>query len=239
MAGPQLLEKRTINAEVATQKKQQIDEGLRIASKVDAVRETLGAEEANLENFRRQTIARVQSEIDGKIGERNALENVLIPMRKERERLLIPPDLTNAREEIKNKTANLEQDISEVNQKKAELEQGISLNIQRERENEIETERIAELKRLALLDRENSYLVLKESKSSSHKMLTEAQKILQENENKEKELNNRGIQLDAREKTLIENETINAIKEKDLKNRERILKDRTDMLIRNENRLKK
>ena len=239
MAGPQLLEKRQVNAEVATQKAQSIKQGLDLAKKVDVLRELKMQEEGNLEKFRTETIAQVQREIDAKIDERDGLEQRLVPMRQEYQLLLTPPDLTKDREEVRTKLANLEQDISEVNQKKSELEQGIVLNIQRERENEIETNRIAELKRLALKDREDSDSVLENAKQTSRKMTEESGAILESANQRELEVKNREIQQDAREKILKTREELSAKKEKDLSNRERLLKDRMDTLTRTENRIRK
>lgn len=74
MAGPKLLDKRIISAELATQKKQQIDTGIALAKKVDSVRETLAEEEKRLELFRINTIKQVQQEIDIKINEREQVK---------------------------------------------------------------------------------------------------------------------------------------------------------------------
>lgn len=68
-----LLPKRRANAEVATQRKQQIEEGLILSQKVDALRQTLAEEQQKLELFRSETVKRVQAEIDAKIRERDEL----------------------------------------------------------------------------------------------------------------------------------------------------------------------
>lgn len=82
MAGPQLLPKSVINADLATQRKIQIDQGVALAQKVDAIRETLQEEEKNLELFRANTIAKVQQEIDAKIRECEAEEQRLHRIRE-------------------------------------------------------------------------------------------------------------------------------------------------------------
>ncbi len=69
-----LLPKRVVNAELALQKKRDIDSGLELARKIDALRETLATEEKNLEQFRTHTIGSVQVEVDAKVHERDALE---------------------------------------------------------------------------------------------------------------------------------------------------------------------
>lgn len=64
-----LLPKKQVIASLALQKKNEIDSGLNLAKKVDALRDTLGKEEANLLSFRSGTIATVQAEIDQKVRE--------------------------------------------------------------------------------------------------------------------------------------------------------------------------
>jgi hypothetical protein len=59
-----LLKKDEIRKELAEERKSQIDEGLAIAKKVDAMRELLQIEQKNLDTFRYKTVALVQKEID-------------------------------------------------------------------------------------------------------------------------------------------------------------------------------
>lgn len=100
MPAPRLLDKRLVNAELATQRKQQVDLGVVLSKKVDAVRESLDTEEARLEEFRSSTIKRVQVEIDAKIRERETLESDNIRLREERIRLSGPLDLVEAWDEV-------------------------------------------------------------------------------------------------------------------------------------------
>jgi len=92
MPGPRLLPKKLVNVELATQKKQQIDQGLALAKKVDAVRETLGEEEQRLETFRTQSIARVQQEIDANLRQKESLEQAIRQRKEELGLLQIPLD---------------------------------------------------------------------------------------------------------------------------------------------------
>lgn len=119
MSGPRLLDKKTVNAEVATQRKEQIDSGLVIAKKIDALRETLSEEERNLEVFRTETIKQVQKEIDEKIKDRDIIHraNVLFQERmnaqeeaaKERE-----AELNQKEEYLNGRYRLLEEIINEV-----------------------------------------------------------------------------------------------------------------------------
>lgn len=71
-----LLPKKLANAEVATQRKQQIEEGLILSRKIDKLRETLAEEEQKLERFRTETVKRVKEEINQLIAVRDALVKI-------------------------------------------------------------------------------------------------------------------------------------------------------------------
>jgi hypothetical protein len=101
MNGPRLLDKKLVNTELASQRKQQIDQGLKLAQKVDVLRETSHLEAANLEKFRVETIKKVQEEIDAKVKERDSLEKGNVSLREERIVLSAPIDLTEAREKVR------------------------------------------------------------------------------------------------------------------------------------------
>ncbi len=59
-----LLAKKTIDSQVSSQKKQQIDEGIKLATRVDELRKTKAEEEKNLEEFRLGAIKVVSQEIE-------------------------------------------------------------------------------------------------------------------------------------------------------------------------------
>lgn len=115
MSGPRLLPKRLINAEVATQKKEQIVQGIAIAKKVDSVREALQTEEKNLETFRAQTIKQVQSEIDTKTIELDMLKKEALRIRaqnEEQEQLIQEREnMLNKKEEYLNERYTLLENI--------------------------------------------------------------------------------------------------------------------------------
>lgn len=74
MPAPKLLDKRTVNASLATERKQQIETGIELAKKVDAVRAMLAEEKEKLERFRSETVKAVQAEIDELIRKRDLLK---------------------------------------------------------------------------------------------------------------------------------------------------------------------
>jgi SMC interacting uncharacterized protein involved in chromosome segregation len=84
--------KSQIDAQVASQRKAQIDEGVRIAQKVDALRETLSMLEAQHEQY----IAGMKGELDRQTSDRvqriAELESEIRELEEKRKLLLAPLD---------------------------------------------------------------------------------------------------------------------------------------------------
>ena len=74
MPAPRLLDKRTVNAELATERKRQIEQGVELAKRIDLLRATLLEEQEKLERFRTETVRAVQIEIDQLIRKRDLLK---------------------------------------------------------------------------------------------------------------------------------------------------------------------
>lgn len=84
MPAPRLLDKKTVNAELATERKRQIDEGRHLTDSIEALREAKVKEEQALEDFRKHTIRVVQIEVDRK--QKEAIERIGL-LRNEEESL--------------------------------------------------------------------------------------------------------------------------------------------------------
>ena len=87
-----LLPKSEIDTLKAKQRQREIDEGLKLTRRVDSIREAIGEEEANLEKFRRETIASIQSEIEPLADKRDLLKKEVQELKSEREEALKPID---------------------------------------------------------------------------------------------------------------------------------------------------
>lgn len=59
-----LLDKKEITADSALERKRQIDEGLRLAKRIDALRQTELEEQAKLGKFRTETLKILKEEVD-------------------------------------------------------------------------------------------------------------------------------------------------------------------------------
>lgn len=73
MPAPKLLPKKLVTATLATERKLEIDKGVKLAKAIDTLRDTKRTEEQALEEFREITIRQVQAEIDALFQERNRL----------------------------------------------------------------------------------------------------------------------------------------------------------------------
>lgn len=69
-----LLQKNEIEAKKTSERRFQLDEGLKTVKKIETVREILALEESNLRKFRETTTKIVQQEIDALIAKKGRLE---------------------------------------------------------------------------------------------------------------------------------------------------------------------
>lgn len=238
MSAPKLLDKKTINAEVATQQKQKIIEGITLSKKVDKVRGTLNEEETRLERFRTETIRKVQQEIDAKVLERDSLENGNQALRRERVQLETPIDLSQAWAEVKEEEKKVQEWT--VNLTQQQIEQNIITA-----DNESQTKRLVRMERnierrdilseKTLIEAECK---LDEASQEVVRTKQQAQKMLANAEQKEKESVEFAQQLIQREKMLRLREKANQTHEIDLSNRERKLRVNEQVFIKAQQYLK-
>lgn len=73
--GMRLLPKSEIDRAKSVDKKREIDEGLKLAKRVDNLREIAASEETSLTNFRNATVAKIQEEITFETGRRDRVKS--------------------------------------------------------------------------------------------------------------------------------------------------------------------
>lgn len=219
-----LLDKKSVNSQLANQKAQQIKEGLTLAKKVDALRETKLEEEKQLEEFRKGSIARVQIEIDSKSLERDRLEKSLIPMREEYQRLLTPPDLTQAWADVKKKEQEVQIKYLLLSQGQSELQNVFALVEKRETMCEAEAQRISVLKTQAenfLAESEIKYTqsidILERAKRDGERLMEEARIAIAHLETRAQQATEREVYVTSEEKRIRAWEVDLAAREKKLK----------------------
>lgn len=227
-----LLDKRTVNAEVATQKKQAIDEGLRLARKVDALRDSVQVEQGNLEDFRKNSIALVQAEIDEKLREKTNLESQLARLRWERQEFNKPVNVSWVT--LGRQKEAIETIKDTLYAKRGELDHGISLNIQRERENEEERRRLSAERLEIEQTLARTQTTEKEAKDLLIVAQEESNRILSDAKEREKIVKQREIAVEDKEVYLTKVEKMQQDKEKEQADKDREINDRYQTLLRTE-----
>ncbi len=141
MGKVRLLSRREVDTRKAMERQQTIAEGAKLAKRVDALRETVAHEEVGLDKFRMETVTKIQSEIDTKIQERDAILEHITTLKGERKALLIPLDAKW--KEVKEREEKVAAKADSTAQREVQLELDISVNVERERRNRIEQDRLA------------------------------------------------------------------------------------------------
>lgn len=232
-----LLPKQLANAEVATQRKELIDQGVQLASKVDVLRETLVKEEGNLQRFRTEITASVQQEIDMHLHKKYSLEKEINGLEAKRTFLLVPldaewkevykeKDLING---LKQGLLGREQLLSESNQKVINLQKEVAIE-----KNRAEDLNHRASQRLTAADE-----TLAEANAWSTKIRKEAQDKLSSADLREKAVSLQEQDILVREQEVEKVWQRVQDKEKDLAIREVQLKDRYETWERSIKRLKK
>lgn len=88
--GMRLLPKSEVDKAKATEQKQAIDEGMKLAKRVDNLREIAASEEENLMNFRRVTVEKIHEEISTKAKRRDELNTEVAILEEKRSKALEP-----------------------------------------------------------------------------------------------------------------------------------------------------
>lgn len=108
-----LLSKTDIQLTKAAERKREVDEGAKLARKVDALRELAAKEQTNLTVFREASIKQVKKEIQDAIEEKNVLLNEIELLKEQRKALQKPLDKEWERlEKEKVKLEVLKEDLS-------------------------------------------------------------------------------------------------------------------------------
>ena len=232
MPAPRLLDKRVVNQELALQKKNQIESGIALAKKVDAVREALGEEEKRLAEFREQSIARVQIEIDAKIRERDSILPEIARLKQERILAQAPLDLKTEWQKVREDALNTSAWEGRLTQQQIEVlakEEDITVSLEKL---EKEKEEIRSEHELAQINLKEAERERSEADSALQRAEDEAQRILQTAQQRnnhlkvrEEDATNREINLSRREEDVQAHEI-------DLSNRETKLKVNQEMFLK-------
>lgn len=228
--------KREVDKAKAADQKRAIDEGMKLATRIDVLRETLLNEEARLVQFRTQSVAAIHAEIDRAGKERESLLEEVRDLKIQREKLLRPLD--EKQRELEEREELLSEKEESVRNDRVTLSQGLTSNENISRQFEAEKGRIADLKRTISENLVQSENTLKQAQEDAQEMRKKAKAILSLAEvrdsdslKREREAAVQAKNLSLREAVLLKGET--KLAEGQIR-----LRDREQTLLRTEQRLK-
>jgi hypothetical protein len=230
-----LLPKSEVSKEQAIQKRQQQDEGLKLAGRVDGLRELQTKEEKNLAQFREKTLAEITKQISEAAAERDGILSEVRRLRSEKQIGMEDVawakfDVDNFAASVKKREEAVEEKSIEIVRKEVLLSKSLKKALADEKTAEVRRQEAEKLQSSAFEDAKESKVALMVAKN------TQEQAILAEERTKEA--------LSAREAILARNEANLAKKEdQNAKDRAEIerdkvrIKDRYAMLERDKKRL--
>lgn len=232
MPAPRLLDKKLISVSLATERKQEIDKGIKLTESIEALREAKIKEGQDLEEFRVNTLKAIQIEIDRKSVENEKFTAINKALKEERVRLESPIDLTEK--------WNLVNGEEEKNQQRDErLSFAENLFLERERKieekdsvvsrRETEVSRTEEEAQKTLLEAEIKNQEAQDLKEEAAQTLSRAIHSAGQIETESKE---REKELEERELNLIQREEDVHLEKTDIINQRKFLADQRQTLER-------
>lgn len=231
-----LLPKSEIDKRKAEEQRLALQEGLKVAKRVDTLREIAASEEAAFEKYRTTSLKDIQSDIQLRFQEKEQLEADLVKMRSERNALLVP---------ITHKWLEIEEVEGRLNTKEAALSKeeayliGEKIDLdQRVREAKAKEGRAEDLKTLASAMFSKAEKTVATAKEESANMRNRAQAELSLVELKDLEVSKREQGAIIKEAQIKERESRIEKYEADLAKREHTLRAGWKNLERTANKLK-
>ena len=230
-----LLPRQEVDKRKAEEQRQAIQEGLKVAERVDTLLETLASEEKAFEKYRIDSLKTIQEEIQAKRQEKEEIEATVIKLRSERAELMEPvtqhwQEIEAAEKQIEAKEAALYSLEHQLSQKASDL-------LHKERELENIEARAENLKQLAGAMFSQAEVKVAEAKEEAAEMRNKAQAELSlmeirlvEVEKRETGVTIKGSQLEEKEQRIEKYEI-------DLFKREQVLREGWKQLERTKQKL--
>lgn len=230
-----LLQKSEIAKAKAGDREREIQEGLKLAKKVDSLRELTADEETRFEKFRKETLSAIYAEIDGATSKRDERLGEVEDLEKRRKLALIPLEAEWKKVNGWSDSLHyLEDDLAHKETGLREREAEISLE---ETKIKNEKDRIEGLKERAT----ENFLKSEEAKIESEEILNVSRQTLevaeQEAETKREEATRKENDLALRELTIFETEKRQEVRHVEQDKRDRALNDKYQTLERTIKRL--
>lgn len=199
-----LLEKQTIVTLKGNERKKEIEEGAKLAKKVDLLRETASKEEARLAKFRTESLAKLKEDIDKLVVERDGLRGQIKTLEENRIQLLVPLD--KKWNEINEKDKKLQELGEMLKQRELTLKKCENDLESNRKKLEIEKSRIDDIKKqasdeLSMIDNYNKEAeqLLKDTQRTCNITLTQLEQRRTAVEQKENDVAYKYVDLQNRE----------------------------------------
>lgn len=232
MPAPRLLDKKLVNASLATERKQEIEKGVKLAKAIDALQETKAKETQDLEEFRINTLKSIQIQIDAKVAENTRFDLETKRLKEERLIAEAPIDLKEEWMRVRELGAANESWQDKNTQDSIDIlarEESNRLLSQRLENEEHEIQEEHDLSRRTLSEAEQKHLLAAEALERAERQAQDILKNAQQIENRvkvrEEDATFREMSLSKREKEVDAHEI-------DLSNREIKLKSRQETFMR-------
>lgn len=232
-----LLSKNEVDVAKSSDKKREIDDAVRIASKIDSLRKTSAEEESRLSKFRAESLKKTQEEIDSLIKEKTNLEKDVESLKEERAKLLVPLDAewekVNARkseiERIEQELGHRRIDVESKERDIKRLQSELSLEEGRIHDRREEVNKMSDQ---AQLEKSEAEVILREAQARNELSIIQCEARLNEVTRRENDLSYRIIDLENRE---------DFVKKREIEQnqRDRQINDKYQTLQRTINRVKK
>lgn len=199
-----LLPKSEIDKRKSEEQRTAIQEGLKVAERVDTLRETLASEEVAFEKYRKESLDAIEQEIKPKRIELDLLNKEVSHLCEERRQLLIPLDFKWSEvQKLEEFNKSKEHELSVLD---GELAEKSVLITTRERDVVIAEGKSEDLKRLASAMYTQAEAQLSKSREDSASILNKAHAELSLVEIQKQEVEKREINISIKEKALEEKE---------------------------------
>lgn len=219
-----LIDKKDILVQKSTERKREIDEGVKLAKSIDTLRETHAKEQQGLKRFRDESLKVIKNEIEIHNKKRDELFKEIQILEEQKILAQAPIDLIKEwtkvkidQEQIKSTTHDLVERESKVIENETTIQVKENLFAKREetiKENENLTNRF-------LTEANNKYLLAEKHENESNERAKQTQSILNEKDNelraketnlsvKERDLHLKEEQIE-KEKQLIESEKLHIV----------------------------
>ncbi len=229
-----LLSKSEIDKAKASEQKRTIDEGLKLARRVDNLREVASEEEASLAKFRKEQTAKINTELTSLYNSKETILGEISQLKRERRELMKPLDA---------ELAKIYKENSQLDKKRDEIKSRESIVSQAEKATKDAIKQAAnQLSRVVTKDKRASDLLVEASEKSEKAIaiLKNAREVeakaLDLKKQVEQELAERDMTMAAKERGFEMRENVLAENEAELAKGWVLLEDRRNMV---EQRIKK